>query len=76
MATEETWDEEVERHIRERMDEQVANPIWDTPGYKKVHEWQTYATDELKDNWQSIDPKVRAMIIRALQEVADNEHWE
>ena len=58
--------------------EEARNPDWETFDKKhmRVHEWETYITDEVRENWNDICLLGRCAIIACCQSVADNEDWD
>jgi len=58
--------------------EQAKNPDWEEfdKKYKRVHDWRTYITPEVRKQWDFIDLEARCIVIHIAQEVADSEHWE
>lgn len=57
------------------VEKEAESPNFDYRG-KRVHDWQTYVSEELQEMWFDIDLKVRCAIIRSCQEQADAEHWD
>ena len=43
---------------------------------KAVHEWRSYLTDGLKEQWILFSNPQRIEIARCLQDIADYEDWD
>ena len=50
------------------------SPKWDEKD--RVHNWRNYASDAVRDNWNSFTVKQKVIISRMLQDIANNEEWE
>ena len=58
--------------------EQAENPNWEQfdNEWKHVHDWRTYITDEVREQWAVIDLEARCIAINIAQSCADQEHWD
>ena len=57
--------------------EQATNPKFEEfdKEWKPVHDWRTYVTDGIRQEWFNLDIEPRCIIIHIAQECADKEHW-
>ena len=54
--------------------EQSRDPKWKEAG--RVHDWRSYATDEIRLLWPSFAGEQKSAIVRMLDEIASREHWD
>ena len=43
---------------------------------KHIHDWRTYITEEVRENWCLINLLGRCAIISCCEAMADNEEWD
>ena len=68
------------------MKEQLNIPHdWDSPDWngfmssnwvRHVHEWKSYASDEMMDLWDTFTEEQKKVVSSALQDIADREDWD
>ncbi len=63
----------IEQHKHE-----AENPRWEEfdQAWKHVHDWRTYVTPEVKDNWGNLSLETRCAVIDVCQCAADQEIWD
>ena len=42
---------------------------------KRVHNWRTYVTGGIRNNWNNLSVETRLAVIEVCEEVADAEEW-
>lgn len=57
--------------------EEASSPEWGEfdSKWKHVHDWRTYITDELRQNWDSLSLETRCALVNCCQQCADAEIW-
>jgi len=57
---------------------QAKNPDWDEfyKHNRHVHDWRTYITDEVRENWDNLNLETRCVAINIAQACADRENWD
>jgi len=57
---------------------EALQPNWEA--YEKilvpVHDWRTYVSEEIRQNWKTLSIESRCIIINLAQSFADNEEWD
>ena len=58
--------------------EQAENPDWEQFDSKwlHVHDWRSYITDEVREQWALIDLEARCIVIHIAQACANKESWD
>ena len=57
--------------------EQAENPNWEQfdSELKPVHDWRSYITDEVREQWDVIGLEARCIVIHIAQACANKESW-
>lgn len=58
--------------------EDAKNPDWEAfdKEWTHVHDWRTYVTEDVRENWDSISLVGRCAVIACCEEAAGNEEWD
>lgn len=65
--------------IFEQFVEDAENPDWkefDNHLGRHVHDWRSYITEEVRENWEQLSLIARCAVISCCEEVAGNEEWD
>ena len=54
--------------------EEYLSPEWSDR--EKVHDWENYASEDLKRIWHTFTDKQKRVVAEALTEAAEREDWE
>lgn len=57
---------------------EAENPNWEVfdSKHKHIHDWRSYITDEVRENWFDISLIGRCALISCCEVVANDEEWE
>ena len=60
------------------IDPAPEKPGWDLPDFhaKRMHDWRSYISHELREMWHTFTPEQQAAIARNAQAQADAEEWD